>query len=175
MIISAGVPLALAIESWVGPLNGIQDFELGTGALEVKATLSAVSFPAKIGSLEQLDNSTRQPLFLAGVRLQQIESGQNLPEIVGRIRLIVQGDAEAERLFQERLLATGYIDAHADRYPRRFVPVGMHIVEVTDDFPRLTSGNVPTGILKAMYEVDLEKTLREKIEVEDALRKLGVI
>jgi len=73
-IINAGVPSALAIESWVGPLDAIQDFALGTGALEVKATLSAVGFPAKIGSLEQLDDSTRQPLFVAGVRLRQIEA-----------------------------------------------------------------------------------------------------
>ena len=78
-IIEAGVPSALAIESWVGPLDGIQDFELGTGALEVKATLSAAGFPARIGSLEQLDDSTRQPLFVAGARLRQTDSGQNLP------------------------------------------------------------------------------------------------
>jgi hypothetical protein len=73
-IINAGVPSALAIESWVGPLDAIQASALGTGALEVKATLSAVGFPAKIGSLEQLDDSTRQPLFVAGVRLRQIEA-----------------------------------------------------------------------------------------------------
>ena len=42
-IIDAGLPLASAIESWVGPLDGVRDFEMGTGSLEVKATLSAVA------------------------------------------------------------------------------------------------------------------------------------
>ncbi|WP_265706373.1 PD-(D/E)XK motif protein [Verminephrobacter aporrectodeae] len=174
-IIGAGVPAALAIESWVGPLDGIQDFELGTGALEVKATLSAAGFPAKIGSLGQLDDSTRQPLFVVGVRLRQTGSGKNLPEIVEAMRLAIKGDAEAHRLLAERLLAAGYIDVHADRYPRRFEQAGMRVVEVTNDFPRLTSGKVPAGIMRAMYEIDLDKASGENVGAEGALKMLGVI
>ncbi|MGK5028795.1 PD-(D/E)XK motif protein [Janthinobacterium sp. MDT1-19] len=174
-IVNAGIPSALAIESWVGPLDGIQDFELGTGALEVKTTLSTAGFTAKIGSLDQLDDSTRQPLFVAGARLRQTESGQNLPEIVDAMRLTIRGDAEAERLFTERLLAAGYIDAHAERYPRRFEQAETRIIEVTSDFPRLTLGYVPAGIMKAMYEIDLEKVPGENVGTEGALRKLGAI
>lgn len=85
--------LVLALESWVGPLNAVRDFEIGTGAIEVKTTISAVGFPAKIGSLEQLDDSARQPLFLAGVRLRQGETGQNLSELVADIRDIAAGEA----------------------------------------------------------------------------------
>lgn len=174
-IIDAGVSSALAIESWVGPLDGIQDFELGTGALEVKATLSAAGFPAKIGSLEQLDDSTRKPLFVAGARLRQTESGQNLPAIVEAMRLVIKGDAEAERLLTERLLAAGYIDSHADRYPRRFEQAGTRVVEVANEFPRLTSGKVPAGIKRAMYEIDLDKAPGENVGVEGALKKMGAI
>jgi hypothetical protein len=174
-IIDAGVSSALAIESWVGPLDGMQDFELGTGALEVKSTLSAAGFPAKIGSLEQLDDSTRQPLFVAGTRLRQTDSGQNLPAIVDAMRLTIKGEAEAERLLAERLLAAGYIDAHADHYPRRFEQAGTRVVEVADGFPRLTSGNVPAGIMKAMYEIDLDKAPGDNVGAEGALRKLGAI
>lgn len=174
-IIDAGVAQALAIESWVGPLDGIQDFELGTGALEVKATLSATGFPTKIGSLEQLDDSTRQPLFVAGARLRQTDSGRSLPEFVEAIRLAIKGEAEAERLLSERLLAAGYFDAHADRYPRRFALAGIRVFEVGDDFPRLTSGTVPAGIMRAMYEIDLDKTTGDNVSAEGALKKLGAI
>lgn len=174
-IIDAGVPSVLAIESWVGPLDGIQDFELGTGALEVKATLSAAGFPANIGSLEQLDDATRQPLFVAGARLRQTASGQNLPEIVDAMQLALTGDAESSRLLTERLLAAGYIDSHADRYPRRFEQAGTRVVEIANDFPRLTSGNVPAGIRKVMYEIDLDKAPGENVGIEAALKKMGVI
>lgn len=175
VIIDAGVPSTQAIESWVGPLDGVQDFELGTGALEIKSTLSTAGFPAKIGSLDQLDNSVRQPLFLAGTRLRQTDSGKNLPEIVGEMRLTIKGDAESERLLTERLLAAGYIDAHVDRYPRRFEQAEIRIVEVTNAFPRLTLGNVPAGIMRAMYEIDLDKVPGENVGADGALRKLGAI
>lgn len=174
-VIGAGIPAAQAIEAWVGPLDGIQDFELGTGALEVKATLSAGGFPAKIGSLQQLDDSVRQPLFLAGARLRQTESGQDLPTIVEAMRLSIKGEAEAERLLAERLLAAGYIDSHADRYPRRFEQAGLRVIQVADGFPRMTSGTVPAGIMRAMYEIDLDKAPGDNVGVEGALRKLGAI
>lgn len=174
-IIKAGVPAALAIESWVGPLDGIQDFALGTGALEVKATLSPVGFPARIGSLEQLDDSVRQPLFVAGARLRQSENGKTLPDFVGAQRVAIKGDAEAERLLAERLLAAGYLDAHADRYSRRFDLAGTRVIKVGDGFPRLTPGSAPAGVLKAMYEIDLDKATGENVDTEGALKKMGVL
>ncbi|MFZ2208309.1 MAG: PD-(D/E)XK motif protein [Porticoccaceae bacterium] len=174
-IIEAGVPAAIAIKSWVGPLDGIQDFELGTGALEVKATLAAAGFPARIGSLEQLDDSVRQPLFIVGARLRQAASGKTLPDFVCAQKAAINGDAEAERLLAERLLAAGYLDVHADGYSRRFDLAGMRVIEVGDVFPRLTSGCVPVGILRAMYEIDLEKVPSENIGTKEALKKLGAL
>lgn len=174
-ITHAGMPHALAMEAWVGPMGGVQDFEIGAGALEVKTTLSPVGFPAKIGSLEQLDDSARQPLFVAGARLRQTEGGQKLPEFVEAMRQSVCGDNEATRVLSERLLAAGYFDAHADRYPRCFALVDICVVEVASGYPRLTPGTVPAGIMRAMYEIDLEKVSGENIGVEGALMKLGVI
>lgn len=174
-IIEAGVPSAVAIEAWVGPFDGIQDFIIGSGAIEVKATLSLVGFPAKIGSLEQLDNSTRQPLFVSGARLRQVANGQSLPEFVGMIRQIIQGDAEAESLLSERLLAAGYFDVHADRYARRFDLSGLRVIEVDEGFPRLTSGSVPVGVRRAMYEIDIDKVAGENVGTARALKKLGAI
>lgn len=174
-IIEAGIPAPLAVEAWVGPLDGIQDFEIGTGAVEVKATVSTAGFPAKIGSLEQLDDSVRQPLFVAGARLSQTESGQNLPEFVEAVRRVLKGDTEAERLFAERLLAAGYFDAHADRYPRRFLLAGTKVIEVADGFPRITPGTAPDGIKRVIYEIDLDKAPGEVLDPEDALKRLGAL
>jgi len=151
-IIDAGVPPIFALEAWVGPQDAVQDFEIGTGAIEVKTTISAAGFPAKIGSLEQLDDSARQPLFLAGVRLRQGETGQNLTEVVADIRDIAAGEAEATRLLNERLIASGYLDAHADRYIRRFTLIETRFAEVKDSFPRLTPGSVPLGVTEATYQ-----------------------
>lgn len=174
-MVEAGVPAPLVLESWAGPLDGIQDFEIGTGAVEVKATVSSSGFLAKIGSLEQLDDSLRQPLFIAGVRLSQTESGRNLPEFVEDIRLALNGEPEAERLYAERLLAAGYFDVHADRYPRRFALAGMRVIEVVEGFPRIVSGMVPDGVKRAFYEIDLDRVLGENVGSVVALKKLGVL
>jgi hypothetical protein len=175
LVIESGMPSALALEAWVGPLDGIQDFEIGTGAIEVKATLSVVGFPARIGSLEQLDDSVRQPLFLAGIRLLQISSGKNLTDFVSDLRQSIAGNAEAERLFSERLIAVGFFAAHADRYPRRFEVSSARVVEVTEGFPKLTIGRVPLGISKAMYEIDFDRVPGVNIGTGEALKKLGVL
>jgi hypothetical protein len=174
-IIDEGVPLAAAIESWVGPLDGLWDFEIGTGALEGKATLSSVGFPVKIGSLEQLDDSVRQPLFLAGVRLRQAEAGQSLSRLVAEMRDVATGEAEAMRLLDERLIAAGYFDLHANRYIRGFMLAEIRAVEVKAGFPRLTLGSVPFGVNKAMYEIDLDKVTGQRVAIVEVLKKLGAI
>jgi hypothetical protein len=174
-LLDAGVPAALATEAWIGPLDGVQDFVLGTGAVEVKATLSLQGFPAKIGSLEQLDDSVRKPLFVAGARFSQRESGRNLPEFAAAVREALQGDAEASRIFSDRLLAAGYHDAHADRYPRRFSPEGTRVVEVGEGFPRIVPGNVPDGIRRVNYEIDFDRAPGGEAGLVGALRRLGAL
>ena len=175
MIVEAGVPLVTAVEAWVGPLDGLQDFQIGAGAIEVKATLAPLGFPARIGSLEQLDDSRCQPLFIAGTRLRQIELGQSLPELVANMRDLAKVDSEGTRLLSERLIAAGYCDAHADRYFRRFSLTDTRIMEVKDDFPRLTVGSVPLGVNHATYEINLDTAAGTSISAADALRKLGAI
>lgn len=173
--IRAGLPAPLALDAWVGPLNGVQDFEIGAGAVEVKATLSSQGFPAKIVSLEQLDDSVRKPLFLAGIRLSQRESGWNLPDFAEQVRTELRGEPGTEGILSDRLLAAGYVGAHADRYPRRFIVEGVRVVEVGDGFPRIVGGTVPDGIRRVVYEIDFDRAPGANEGIDGALRKLGAL
>ncbi|WP_419204699.1 PD-(D/E)XK motif protein [Bordetella trematum] len=174
-MLDEGVDVATACLAWQGPLGGLRDFELGTGALEVKSTLSSTGFPARIGRLEQLDDTDRQPLFLAAIRLSQSQMGMSLPEAVEIARDIVLGDAEGERLLIERLVACGYQDAHADRYCRRFNVVETRILRVGEGFPRLTPYSVPNGVRQASYEIDIDLATTETVGLSDALIELKAI
>lgn len=174
-IVEAGVPAHVAVASWVGPLDSVQDFEIGTGAMEIKATIATVGFTARIGSLEQLDDAVRQPLFVVGAKLKQFATGQNLPALVAAMKTTLAEDAEAMRLFSERLIAGGYFDSHADRYPRKFEPISLRAILVEEGFPRLIHGNVPQGVTRANYDIDLDKSASESLEVAAALKKLGAI
>ncbi|WP_244116377.1 PD-(D/E)XK motif protein [Burkholderia gladioli] len=174
-IIEAGVSATAAMEGWVGPLDGVQDFELGTGALEIKSTLSSAGFPARVGSLEQLDDTIRQPLFVVGKRMRQTESGLGLPDFVDAARLAAKADLGAASALDDRLVAAGYFDAHADHYPRRFVSVDTLVIEVDDEFPRLTIGRVPSGITGAAYGIDLDKVVSHRVDMAAALKKMRAI
>jgi hypothetical protein len=174
-IIEAGTSPNAAVTAWVGPVDAPQDFELGTGAVEVKSTLAAVGFTARIGSLEQLDDSVRQPLFVAANRLRQVGHGLTLPGIVASVRAKTASDQEADAVFSERLIAAGYFDAHADRYVRRFESESIRLIEVTSSFPRLVQATVPPGVTRAIYDVDLDKVGGPRLDIAVALKKLGVI
>lgn len=174
-IIESGVVMATAVESWVGPIDGIQDFELGFGSVEVKTTLSKMGFPAKIGSLEQLDDCVRKPIFLAGIRLKSAEGGRSLPEIANETSDIFLEDSEYTRLFSDKLLSAGFHREHSHRYHRRFIHDDTKILEVVDGFPRLTSGSVPSGVRRAIYEIDLDSIAVKDISLLDALNRLGVL
>lgn len=174
-IIDAGVSLVSTLESWLGPLDGLRDFEIGTGGIEVKATISSTGFPAKIASLEQLDDSVRQPLFLTGVRLRQSSAGKNLTQLIEEMRDISAGEPEAARLLDERLIASGYINSHKNYYIRRVIICDILVSEIKDSFPRLIPKNVPIGVTKAAYQIDLDKILVPHIPFIDALKRLRVI
>lgn len=173
--IDAGVAPSSAVEAWVGPLDGVQDFQLGTGAVEVKTTIATVGFTAQIGSLDQLDDSVRQPLFVAGVKLRQLATGPSLPDLVASVRAKVELDAEATRVLADRLIEASYRDAHADRYTRRFETTGLRLVEVTLVFPRLVRATVPPGVTRAVYDIDFDNADGPEWDLASALKKLGAV
>lgn len=174
-LLDAGIDAEIALESWVGPDDAPQDFVLGDGAVEVKATVSTAGFPAKIGSLEQLDDSILSPIFLAGIRFAVGESGTTLPERVAEMEDRLVSDPAVVSVFRERTFAAGYADSHADKYTRRFLDKDTNVYAVADGFPRLVRGNVPEGVSKALYEIDLSRATAHRTDLNAALQKLGVI
>lgn len=174
-LLSAGISVTVAVDAWKGPLDGIQDFRIGTGAIEVKSTVSSSSFTALVGSLDQLDNSLIRPLFLAGVRLVVLTtSGRTLPEQVGEMRDQMSGEPAARAAFDSRLISAGFLAVDAERYTRKFSCVGIRILHVSEGFPRLTRANVAIGISKACYEIDFDLVSTGEVGIEHVLGQLGV-
>jgi len=172
-LLEAAVPATFALDAWQGPLDGLQDFLVGSGAIEVKTTLSANGFPATVNSLEQLDETLRQPLYVAGVRLTLGVAGKTLPEFTGVIRELLRDQPTALGMFESRLVQAGYLHALADKYVRRFTHSGTAVMPVEGDFPRLTRMNVAPGVRKTRYEVDLDLSGVADVGLVHALEKLG--
>lgn len=174
-MIEAGMPERHSIECWLGPLDGLQDFMPGSGGIEVKATLSAGGFPATVSSLEQLDDSLRQPLFLAAVRLAVDPSGMTLPAKADAIRERLGANQAALDMFDIRLMQAGLLHTAAERYKRRFLHVATVVMHVCDGYPRLTRAHVHPAIRKARYEIDLDLAGESDIGLARALELLGVV
>jgi hypothetical protein len=121
-----------------------------------------------------LDNASRQPLFLAGVRLCPDDKGTSLPDLVDRARALIADDP-AKSMFDAKLLHAGYMDAARDDYQRRYETVERRIITVDNSFPRLTKGSVPSGILSARYEIDLDHAQSPAVKMHEALERLGVL
>lgn len=174
-LLQAGVSTEVVLEGWVGPDDAPQDFVVGDGAIEVKATLSTAGFPVKIGSLEQLDDATVSPLFLGAIRFTREVGGSTLPAIISALEHQLLDDPAAVAFVRQRLLTAGYSELHAAAYTRTFEVAEVRVYAITSEFPRLTSGLVPQGISRAMYEIDLENAKGFLSDLPTALRDLGVM
>lgn len=174
-LIDEGVLLFSAVQGWKGPLDGLHDFQIGMGAIEVKSTMATEGFPVKITSLDQLDESQCPPLFLAALRFGSADSGMSLPEAVTDLRCLLEPDSAATRLFEQALHQAGYLDMQAENYTRRFSlsEIRMHLVDA--EFPRLTPFSISTAIRRAQYELDLALIPADNHLLVDVLEQLGVI
>lgn len=173
-LLASGLPPTKVIESWQGPLDGIHDFVIGCGAIEVKSTIAPVGFLATIGSLEQLDDALVSPLFVACVRLPLHEQGKTLPELADGVRHDLMHDHISASLFESRLLHAGFLSSQAPRYTRRFTPSAPRILPVTGALPRITQQSVMAGVRRVRYEIDLDGTGLLEIPLARAMEQLGV-
>ena len=173
-LLDCGLPESVVTDAWRGPLDGIHDFSLSTGAIEVKSTVAPVGFPATIGSLEQLDDSLVHPLYLAAARLALDSSGHTLANHVARARQALRGDPGAAESFERLLLHAGFFDAIGDQYVRQFVCAELRILRVSNPFPRLIRANVPIEIRRVHYEMDVDLANGEQVDLSTALSQLGI-
>jgi hypothetical protein len=173
LICRAKVPPTIPITGWVGPMRGIQDFVLGSGAIEVKTTIAVNGFTATIDSLDQLDDGKRQPLFLAAVRVRLDERGLSLPGIIDETRTMIT-DPFDKGAFDTKLLHAGYLDVTAAQYTRHFVYHQTRVFRITERFPRITRYAVSPAIIAVRYQLDIERVAETPVALSDALELLGV-
>jgi hypothetical protein len=165
---------AKAVECWEGPLRGLHDFALPSGAMEVKSTASPVGFRATVSSLGQLDPAIRSPLHVAAVRFADEASGRTLPERVSLVRgRMAEAPDAAVQAFSLRLLRSGYVDAFAESYARRLKMADVRLFAVSGAFPALTVRSVPTGVVSARYVIDLDAVALPSVSLADVLQNAG--
>ena len=146
---------AAAIESWLGPLDGIHDFSRSGVAVEVKSILGIGSH-LRISHLDQLRTEGIAGLAIARLRFSETPDGNSLADEVAAMRGLLDREAPQVRAeFDDRMLRAGYLDfRREDDDVVRAALQDLCGYEVREGFPRLTSALVPHGIVDANYSVD---------------------
>ena len=163
-----------AVSAWTGPDPSHQDFIHAGIALEVKTSLAKRHARLAIANERQLDERPHRLLLLVYVRLDEsVAEGLTLPALVDRCRVRVRDDIAAARLFDDRLVAAGYLDVHAELYRSSWRASAMRFFRVHGDFPRLTDANLPAGVGDIRYSIVADDLGQWELAREDALALLG--
>lgn len=160
---------SLILEAWVGPTGGQQDFIFANSAVEIKAISGKAKFTVRISSEHQLD-SVLDYLLLKIFRVGEVEEGidaKSLNDIV----LAIEHTLDSVQLlqqFQSKLVNAGYLPIACYDEPY-FQVYAENTYCVAEDFPRLTKGNLPVGIEKVSYELELREIEQFQIDNRSCL------
>jgi hypothetical protein len=172
-LIGSGLPISEAVDWWQGPIDSLHDFVCPRGDIEVKSSVRAGAFSANVGSLDQLDESLVQPLYLAAVQFSLSASGLRLPQHIDSVRGLLSSDPAIIGAFEGKLLAAGYHQVSAARYHRQFSYLLTSLYEVHEDFPRLTRSKVPAGVVDAKYRLEIDASKFGALPLNDVLKRIG--
>ena len=152
------LPVSEALDAWLGPSRGPQDFRFEGGLVEVKGSILAAPASIRVANLEQLSGVSGLPLLLCHVSMSLGGTGaRTLPQVVEALRARAAAASQSCGMRLEDLLfQAGYFDIHAPAYRApAYALRALRCFAVTDGFPRLTPETVPAGVLSGTYSVSL--------------------
>lgn len=145
-----------SLRSWRGPHREEQDFALGDYVIEVKTQLSTADQYLIISSEAQLDDTSGNVVVYHQTLVSSAsdeKDAQTLNELVNQLREICTSHSTIARdLLDAGLLGAGY-EARPTYNEESWKPVKSRIFEVIEDFPRLTSTSIPSGISNVSYRI----------------------
>ena len=149
-----------AMKAWRGPLGSPKDFEVARVAIESKTRRGGSTPSVSITSENQLDESGVDTLFLHVVAFDEAPEdathGVTVHDVAERIRThLFSPDPGACDAFESLLSAAGY-RAEDDYSDYHWLEGASRIYLVSDNFPRIASGEIRSGVSHVRYSVSLD-------------------
>lgn len=166
-MISHGFSENDALEAWQGPETSHQDFIYSNTAVEIKSLSGRERNTVRISSEDQLEG-INDNLFLRIYRLVDLpesDKSASLNEKVRKLEEEIQ-DADALEKFSEKLAKAGYVELREYDTPE-FIAAEEKTYSVTDEFPRLIRSELPEGIVRIGYEIELETVKRFECDANE--------
>jgi hypothetical protein len=151
-----GHPVNAAVMAWSGPFRGDQDFNFPVPAtqFEVKSVRPARAI-VEISSTAQLD---RDDVHLAVVTVEDAPVGSDRITLPGLVATVRERLDPATRAEFNRRFAELVIDLDDPWYREQHFSVQrLAVYEVAGDFPALRGSRLPSPIVRATYQLDLDQ------------------
>lgn len=153
-LVNSGLSWSKALRSWYGPSLAARDFKSPAVELEIKSHGERDRGKVRISSEWQLEPGAVR-LFLITVALTESGDGISLGERVDAIaNRIEEEELGARALFEDRIESAGYL-RHDRYFVDRFVEANAVAHDVRDEFPSITSHDLPDGVSDVRYDLSL--------------------
>lgn len=141
------------VNGWSGPEPTHKDFSFDNEWYEVK-TINSMKPTVRISSLEQLDSNFDGYLVVYTMeKMSPNFNGLSLNKIVSEICGLFEYNDDKD-IFKSKLEQVGYdYNEEYDNYVYNLINVTKYLVN--KEFPKLRHDDVPKGVLKVNYEIQL--------------------
>jgi len=155
-----------ALNSWIGPSGAERDFRFADQEYEVK-TMRTSAKGVMISSAEQLDLPSKQlDLFVVVLDETEPESHSEAFTPLGlvvKLRESMEGDNITLEAFESKLMDAGFMVR--DEYNERaYVFRRFRQFRIADGFPAIRRSELPTGIGKVVWELQISAILSFELE-----------
>lgn len=151
--LSTRIGLSEALRSWSGQELTHKDFSYGNMWYEVKC-ISMGHQSVRISSLEQLSSDIPGELIVFSMeKMSTAYNGITLNQLILETSKLFASDEDRESFLAKVALQGYFYHNYYDDFVFEVSNI-MHF-NVTENFPRLTSANVPKAITKASYELSI--------------------
>lgn len=161
---------AETVDGWTGADMRQQDFIFDNTAVEVKSLHGRDRNTVRISSEDQLATVV-DDLFLVIHRLTVAADTVGAVSLNALVELVEGelGDADVLEQFSQKLADFGYLPITAYDTPE-FVVTDRQTYRVEGDFPRLVRAELPSGIARVSYEIELEAMKGFEVSNDEVLK-----
>ena len=165
------------LRCWIGSERHQHDFQFGDFSVEVKTTSSKKHQKLQIASEQQLDETSVNKLYLFFLSLSYIQNNKNtLPKLIKNIRNKLELDPVSLDLFNNALLARGYLDTQRSKYNNKGYTIrNFGFLIVKDMFPRIKETDLRLGVGDVEYSISLDTCKGYQVPESDFFKDLSDI
>lgn len=147
-----------ALIGWLGPLSAHQDFWYeSTGLHEAKSvgpTMSAVKISSEY-QLDALGEALELVVLSLADAVEDSSGAVNLVGLVAQVRAALEALSANDDELQIRLAHMGVDIDHRYYADNWFLVTSLSNYAVTDDFPAVRASELPPGVVRVNYRIEL--------------------